>query len=82
MLQRGVAGCNGGVVFTTRQGVWEAPSAVAWERVCSDVQVGLMYMGETGRLFDEADPDDVNDFTKLLMRITHGSERVDRWCQR
>ncbi|CAK7232379.1 hypothetical protein SCUCBS95973_008240 [Sporothrix curviconia] len=34
MLQRGWYPCPGGVMFTTRQGVWDAPSALAWEETC------------------------------------------------
>ncbi|KAK9357567.1 hypothetical protein V1504DRAFT_478783 [Lipomyces starkeyi] len=42
MIRQGrVAPCQGGMMFTTRQGVWEAQSALAWEKLCSEVNVIL-----------------------------------------
>jgi hypothetical protein len=71
--------CQGGMMFTTRKGVWEAPSAVAWEKLCSDVHVGLMQMAESDRLFAEVPPEEVNEFTKVILEITFGRDRMERW---
>lgn len=71
--------CQGGMMFTTRQGVWEAQSALAWEKICSEVNVGLMQVAETDKLFTEVTPEDVNDFTMLILQATFGEERMERW---
>lgn len=71
--------CQGGMVFTTRQGVWEAKSARAWEKLCSEVNVGLMQVAEADKLFTEVAPEDVDDFTVLILQATFGEERIERW---
>lgn len=71
--------CMGGMKFTTRKGVWEAQSAVAWEKICSEVNVGLMHMEDADKLFLETAPEDVNDFAKEVLEVTYGIERLERW---
>ncbi|RFU30428.1 hypothetical protein B7463_g5895, partial [Scytalidium lignicola] len=79
-IQRGGAvPCKGGMMLTTRQGVWEARSAPAWEKICLEVNVGLMQMAEADRLFTEFTPEDVNDFTKVLFEAAFGVDRIERW---
>jgi len=46
LQQRGGIPCQGGMMVTTRQGIWEAQSSVAWEKLCLEVDVGLMQMAE------------------------------------
>jgi len=80
VIQQGRAiPCQGGMMFTTRQGVWEAQSARAWEKLCSEVNVGLMQVAETDKLFIEVAPEDVDDFTVLILQATFGEERMERW---
>ena len=79
MQQRRAIPCQGGMMFTTRQGVWEAQSARAWEKLCSEVNVGLMQVAETDKLFTEVAPEDVDDFTILILQATFGEERMERW---
>jgi len=79
-LQRGGAPpCQSGMMLTIRKGVWEAPSAFAWEKLCSDVHVGLMQIVDTGKLFTELPPGEVNDFTILVLDVTFGREKLERW---
>ena len=79
MQQHRTIPCQGGMVITTRQGVWEAQSARAWEKLCSEVNIGLMQVAETDKLFSEAAPEDVDDFTMLILQATFGEERLERW---
>lgn len=72
--------CHGGMMFTTRTGVWEAQSAIAWEKLCININVGLMQMAEAIDLFSELEPQEVNDFTKSILEINVGIEKVERWC--
>lgn len=71
--------CQGGMMFSTRKEVWEASSAMAWEKLCSEVHVGLMQMADAERLFGEVDSKDVNEFTKVLLEVCFGRERMERW---
>ncbi|KAK9366213.1 hypothetical protein V1509DRAFT_296927 [Lipomyces kononenkoae] len=68
-----------GIMFTTRQGVWEAKSALAWEKLCSEVNVGLIQMAEADKLLIEAAPEDVNDFAWEILEAKFGVERMERW---
>ena len=73
MMQYGkVAGCEGGMMFTTRKGVWEAQSALEWGRICAEVNVGLIQTAELDKLIEEAAPEDLNDFTKAIVYCTIG----------
>ncbi|CAK7235110.1 hypothetical protein SBRCBS47491_009179 [Sporothrix bragantina] len=80
MLQRGWHRCPGGVMFTTRKGVWDAPSALEWEASCmvgAPEGVGFIHRFETDKLISTRTPDDVDDFTRL-MEITYGVERMEK----
>jgi hypothetical protein len=80
VIQQGRAiPCQGGMMITTRQGAWEAKSAGVWEKLCPEVNVGLMQVAETDRLFAEAAPEDVDDFAMLILQATFGEERLERW---
>lgn len=74
--------CQGGVMFTTRQEVWEAQLARSWETICSEVKVGLMQVADTARLFVEVSPANVDDFAMLILQATFGEERVEIWKNR
>lgn len=71
--------CQGGMMFTTRQGVWDAQSAMVWEKLCSEVNVGFMQVAEADRLFTEVTPEHVDDFTLLILQATFGEEKMERW---
>lgn len=73
------APCLGGMMITTRQGVWEAQSAVVWEKLCSDVEVGLLQMCDVDKLFTQATPEDVDDFAKAILETAFGVDRMERW---
>lgn len=77
--QRRAIPCQGGMMFTTRRGVWEAESAWAWEKLCSEVNVGLMQVAEADKLFTEVAPENVDDFTMLILQATFGEERLKQW---
>lgn len=92
MLQRGWHPCPGGVMFTTRKGVWDAKSALAWEAACAagvdesngirgTEAVGFVHRFETHRLFATTTPDKVDAFAILMMETTFGQERMEKWRQ-
>ena len=79
MMQRGWHPCPGGVMVTTRQGIWSAKGSQAWEKLCTEKDVGFLRRFEIERLFLEARPQDVDEFTQVMMEITYGSEPFERW---
>ncbi|KAE9367159.1 hypothetical protein N431DRAFT_418294 [Stipitochalara longipes BDJ] len=79
LQQRGGIPCQGGMMVTTRQGIWEAQSSVAWEKLCLEVDVGLMQMAEAERLFTDFAPNEIDEFTKVALEVAFGKERMERW---
>lgn len=73
--------CTGSMVVTTVPGVWEASSAVTWSRLCLETKLGIVRMSEAERLFVEAAPEEVNEFTKVFLEATFGKDRMERWSQ-
>ncbi|PKK52034.1 hypothetical protein CI102_2180 [Trichoderma harzianum] len=80
-LQQGWAFCPGGMMFTTRRGVWEAKTAFAWERLCLETDIGFIQRFETEKLFTEASPLEIDEFGKMILESTYGTERMERWTQ-
>ncbi|KAF3407760.1 Transcription factor gsfR2 [Talaromyces pinophilus] len=82
MMQLGkMPQCPGSMVVTTGRGIWEAPSAVAWSRLCLETKLGIIRMSEAERLFVEALPEEVDDFMKVFLEATFGKDRMERWLQ-
>ncbi|EXJ93471.1 hypothetical protein A1O1_01863 [Capronia coronata CBS 617.96] len=67
MQQGRPTGCRGSLMFTTRHGAWEADSAPAWEKLCLEVNIGLMQSAEVDTLLIQSKPEEVNDFAKDLL---------------
>ncbi|KAF5662571.1 hypothetical protein FCIRC_11456 [Fusarium circinatum] len=72
------ASCPGGMVFTTRIGVWEATNATEWLEICSSRSVGLMQVAEACELIDSAECKQINEFTKTTLELTYGRKRVQQ----
>lgn len=79
LQQKSVDSCQGGMMITTRQGIWEAQSSVAWEKLCLEVHVGLMQMAEVENLLTDFAPSEVNEFTKAVLEVAFGRDRMKRW---
>lgn len=81
LLQQGWAYCPGGTMFTTREGVWEADSAFSWEKICAEFDVRLVQRFEIERHFTDASPADINEFGKMMLESTFGTERMEKWYE-
>ena len=79
MIQQGWTYCPGGMMFTTRQGVWEAETAIAWEKLCSEMDVGFIQRFEADKYLDQCNLSDIDEFAEMLLEMTFGSTRMDRW---
>lgn len=71
--------CPGGVMFTTRRGVWEAESAFAWTKMCAERSVGFMHRNDTERVLVEETPGEVDQFGLAVMELDFGLEKIQRW---
>lgn len=84
-LQVRYAPCPGGTMFTAREGLWEAKTAFAWMSKCgeggsqSGKSVDFVNRTQWGGMFEGRRPEEMDEFTKEVLEITYGSERVERW---
>jgi hypothetical protein len=69
--------CLGGTVFTSRQGFWEASSAGMWEKQCGERYAGLVRLTETEKLFTMVPKEEINEFAKVVLECTFGTQ----WCE-
>ncbi|KAM5341335.1 hypothetical protein ACJ41O_014366 [Fusarium nematophilum] len=79
LLKTGTGPCYGGVLVTTRKGVWEAETAFAWTRMCAERSVGFVHRNESEKVMGEMRVDEVDVFALALMEVDVGSERMERW---
>lgn len=78
-LQKGWADCSGSIKLTAGQGMWGAPSSYAWAKVARETDIWFIEGTDMERLFIEATADKVDEFTKGIMEMTFGMERMERW---
>ncbi|KAK3316918.1 hypothetical protein B0H66DRAFT_307715 [Apodospora peruviana] len=79
MMQQTWSPCPGGVMLTAKQGVWDAGSSFAWQKMCLNGNIGFMQRFEMERFFTEARPGDVDEFCQGAMESAFGMERMERW---
>lgn len=82
LLSYGFTVCPGGLMFTTRAGLWQAESAYEWWAKCREKDVLFCPSLESGKYLlksGETSPDDVDDFGRFVLRIIEGEETVDKW---
>ncbi|KAH7134442.1 hypothetical protein EDB81DRAFT_870988 [Dactylonectria macrodidyma] len=79
LLKTGSGPCYGGLLVTTRRGVWDAETAFAWTKTCAERSVGFVHRNETEKLMTETKADEVDVFALALMEIDAGPERMERW---
>jgi hypothetical protein len=72
--------CPGGLLFTTRAGLWDAPSAQVWWDRTRGQDVLFLYSLETPeQLPARARPEDVDDFGRFVLRIVADRGRMESW---
>jgi hypothetical protein len=79
LIQNSTASCMGGTMLTTRQGFWEAPSAVVWEKRCGETYAGMIRLTEVEKMFALVPKEEICEFAKTVLECTYGIEQVERW---
>ena len=77
-LKQGWAPCYGHVMITAREGLWSANCATAWKTMCLNHDVNFIGKDDTESLF-EISPQEVDEFSKLLLQSRFGKERYLAW---
>ena len=81
-LQQRWAACPGGIMYTNRSGLWDAASATEWEKQCLGKNVAFLQRFECARLFDDAEPADIDEFGTAIMEMTFNEELLEKWRDR
>ncbi|RYP43196.1 hypothetical protein DL768_010048 [Monosporascus sp. mg162] len=81
-LQKGWSTCPGGVMYTNRSGLWNAASATEWEKQCLGRNVAFLQRFECARLFDDAEPADIDEFGTVMLDMTFNEELLEKWKDR
>lgn len=78
-LQQGWSVCPGSVMYTNCSGLWDAASATEWDKRCLGRDVAFLQHFECAKLFDNAQPADVNEFGIAMLEMTFDKELPERW---
>lgn len=78
-LQVGYAPCPGGTMYTAREGLWDAKTAFAWASKCGEASVDFVNRSQWSLMFESRRPEEMDEFSREVLEITYGSERVERW---
>ncbi|KAK4690466.1 hypothetical protein P7C71_g6332, partial [Lecanoromycetidae sp. Uapishka_2] len=81
-LQQRWSACPGGIMYTNRSGLWNAASATEWEKQCLEGNVAFLQRFECARLFDDAEPADIDEFGTAMLEITFNGELFAKWRDR
>ncbi|KAK0382887.1 hypothetical protein NLU13_8803 [Sarocladium strictum] len=71
--------CPGGMMFTTRVGIWEARTAAEWQEICSTKSSGLMQVADVLRLIFETESGEINEFAITILEVSYGTDIVQQW---
>jgi hypothetical protein len=73
--------CGGAMAFTASEGLWEAPSATAWEEQISAGNIGLVQMAHGADALDSIDFGNLNDFAKAFYEAAFGEDALRRYTR-
>ena len=78
-LKQGWAPCRGGIIYSGGRGLWDAPSAFTWLDQVRSSQIFRVRNSEASKLFYEAKPSDVDEFSHVTLIVSYGLERFEQW---
>ncbi|KAF5858750.1 hypothetical protein ETB97_003804 [Aspergillus alliaceus] len=81
LLKWGRTSCAGGVKFTARAGLWEAPTAQRWVAACQQQDVLFLSGADANRLFVQTRPNEVDVFVHFILTVIFGLEAVVTWVR-
>ncbi|CAH0042529.1 unnamed protein product [Clonostachys rhizophaga] len=78
----GWPGCSGFLMFTTRQGLWEAPNAWRWVQQVREQNPLFQQSVNLPGLMEDTSPAEIDSFTNQLLSILLSPEDITRWATR
>lgn len=76
----GLAGCLGFLMFTSRQGLWEAPNAWRWVQQLRKQSPLFIQSASAVEIMRETEPAEIDSFMNQVLSIVLSPEQIDRWA--
>ncbi|KAI1650581.1 uncharacterized protein F4817DRAFT_326684 [Daldinia loculata] len=80
-MKRGWSECPGRVPNTMHGRLWDATSAYAWAKGCREIDTVLISTQRTEKLLYETNPEDLDEFSLLIVELRYGTERIEKWIE-
>ncbi|KAI1806614.1 hypothetical protein F4811DRAFT_509704 [Daldinia bambusicola] len=80
-MKHGWSECPGRVPNTMHGRLWDATSAHAWSKACREVNTVLISTQRTEKLLYEMKPEDIDEFSLLIMELRYGTEKIEKWME-
>ncbi|RAO71654.1 uncharacterized protein BHQ10_007666 [Talaromyces amestolkiae] len=81
-MTRGLVDCAGAVMFTARNGLWEADSAVKWFKLCCEKPPLLVPSLQPGPLISQYPAEELDDFAKFYWTYLVGTDKIQSWIDK
>jgi hypothetical protein len=81
-LQQRWSTCPGSIMYTNRNGLWNATSATEWERQCLAKSVAFLQRYEYAKLLEHTEPADIDEFGAAMLDMTLKKELLETWRDR
>ena len=74
--------CSGYLLFTIRQGLWEAPNAWRWVELVRNQSPLFTQSDDLLGLMERTSPAEMDAFTNRVLSVLLPAEQMDRWVAR
>jgi hypothetical protein len=78
-LQQRWSICPGFIMYTNRNGLWDAGTATEWEKQCLKKNVQFFQRFNCAKLFTELKPTDIDDFGTAMLDMTFNKDLLEVW---
>lgn len=82
IMTKKIVDCAGGVMFTARQGLWEADTAIKWFELCCAKPPLLVPSLQPGPLIAQYAAEEIDDFAKLCWTFLIGGDKIKCWIEK
>ncbi|KAI0847580.1 hypothetical protein F5Y00DRAFT_263490 [Daldinia vernicosa] len=80
-MKQGWSKCPGRVPNTMHGRLWDATSAYAWSKACREIDTVLIPTQRIEKLLFETNPEDLDEFSLLIVELIYGMERIEKWIE-
>lgn len=82
MMVKGWAECAGGIIFSSRRGLWDAESAAKWADLCGAGPPLLVPSLQPGYFISQYSADDFDDIAPMMWKSIVGTDKIAYWISK